>query len=145
MYPLLSWLPLVMTLGTWALGVDRPLSGGDTTSKCCCIGMFNRPDLGGGWGGTLKWPKMKKKKYLLEKKKHLTFLQSAITILALSSFYSVAQSHAVCLWKSKIFFFKIRRSMVGQDSTKGTYFYYIIQITGGWFHQSPYTLWLIYT
>lgn len=45
---------LGMTLGTWALGVDRPLRGGETTSKCCCI--FNLPDLGGGCGGTLKWP-----------------------------------------------------------------------------------------
>ena len=51
---LLSW-PRGITLGTWALGVDRPLMGGDTTSKCWGIGgMLSLPDLGGGCGGTFK-------------------------------------------------------------------------------------------
>ena len=48
----LSW-PLGITLGTCAFGVDLPLSGGETTSKCCIVGIFILPDLGGGCGGTL--------------------------------------------------------------------------------------------
>ena len=40
----LSW-PLGITLGTCAFGVDLPLSGGDTTSKCCIVGIFILPDL----------------------------------------------------------------------------------------------------